>query len=370
MAKHDVFDPRPTRSSDSYSEPRWVVYQTLDVQRRWQGRLLDFAGLGPEQTPSRKVLSKPNITLKAYQPAGAARAPAVLLIPAPIKQAYIWDMAPAVSVVRACMERNFRVYLCEWQRPADDAPASGLAAYADRLLADCIAAIAAETGQARTFLLGHSLGGTLAAVFTALHPKQVSGLVLLAAPVHFGADVGCFEPLAAAFDNARRAAPLPAAIPGAWLSMLSVAAAPATFVVDRYLDWLNSLSFPQALRRHYQVERWALDEMPMPRALFEDLVDQLLRNDRFMQGTLRLGRRTATPAAVTAPLLCATDARCRIVPPAAVLPFFRAAQSNDKKLIWYRGDVGVGLQHVGILIGRSAQRALWPAILDWVAAHA
>jgi polyhydroxyalkanoate synthase subunit PhaC len=50
--------------------------------------------------------------------------------------------------------------------------------------------LARETGQMRVVLAGHSLGGTLAAIFPSLHPERVRGLALLEAPTKFGRDAG------------------------------------------------------------------------------------------------------------------------------------------------------------------------------------
>jgi polyhydroxyalkanoate synthase subunit PhaC len=32
----------------------------------------------------------------------------------------------------------------------------------------------------------------------------------------------------------------------------------------------------------------------------------------------------------------------------------------------YPGEVGVGLQHLGILVGRKAQAEIWPRIIAWM----
>jgi polyhydroxyalkanoate synthase len=45
------------------------------------------------------------------------------------------------------------------------------------------------------------------------------------------------------------------------------------------------------------------------------------------------------------------------------------ARAGDKRMLWYQGDVGVALQHVGVLVGRNAHRHLWPEILGWVHGH-
>jgi polyhydroxyalkanoate synthase len=117
------------------------------------------------------------------------------------------------------------------------------------------------------------------------------------------------------------------------------------------------------------VERWSLDELPLARQLVVDSEEQLYREDAFLRGKLALGSQTASAREVVMPLLVVADPRCLIIPPQAVLPFVEAAGATDKRLLWYEGDVGVAIQHLGMLIGRNAHRQLWPEILHWVHAH-
>jgi polyhydroxyalkanoate synthase len=51
--------------------------------------------------------------------------PVFLIVPAPIKRAYIWDLAPGRSVVRAAQRAGFAVALIEWIEPAAPEPARG-----------------------------------------------------------------------------------------------------------------------------------------------------------------------------------------------------------------------------------------------------
>src|SRR3546814_8195926 len=70
--------------------------------------------------------------------------------------------------------------------PTADMDGLGLADYADRLIGAAIDAIEAETGRPGMAVAGHSLGGTLAAIFASLNPDRVRGLVLVDAPLSFG----------------------------------------------------------------------------------------------------------------------------------------------------------------------------------------
>jgi polyhydroxyalkanoate synthase len=145
-----------------------------------------------------------------------------------------------------------------------------------------------------------------------------------------------------------------------------VAADPVTFQWSRWVDALESLHDMRALQTHIRVERWTLDEFSFPSRLFEEIVEFLYREDRLMTGTLRVGTRSATPRGLIMPIVSVVDPRSSIVPPSSVLPFLARVSSGDKKLLWYEGDKGVALQHVGALVGQMAHRRLWPEILAWL----
>lgn len=332
----------------------WALFEQLDRLRRLQGAAFDAIGLGPVETPYRAVYDGAGVRLRRYgTPDG--RGPLILIVPAPIKRPYIWDLAPDTSVVRACLAAGGRVFVVDWQ-PAG--PEYCLADYAERLILACVGAAGGEP----VFLLAHSLGGLFAAIFSVLHPDRVRGLALLASPLHFGAQAGVLGEMVGGLDLDD----LPALVPGSFLSMASLRASPQTFGWDRWADALLSLADPAALRTHLRVERWTLDEFPLPRALLAELATLIVREDRFARGTLEIDGRSVLPSRLAAPLLCVVDPRCRVVPPEAVLPFYESAGSRDKTLLRYEGDIGVSLQHVGPLVGRSAHATLWPEILRWI----
>ena len=190
----------------------WEVLENIDRVRRLQGATLDALGFGSLETSYETVFSQPGVTLRRYGSRDSA-GPLLLMIPAPIKRPYIFDLAPEVSVVRRCLDQGARVFLVEWQ-PA--APDFGLAEFADRLLLASLEA----AGEEPPILIAHSLGGLLAAVFAALHPDRIRALVLLAAPLHFAPEASIFRELV----SDRELAGLPGFLPGSFLSLASVRA--------------------------------------------------------------------------------------------------------------------------------------------------
>lgn len=339
------------------------VFDQLDGARRRTGRFLDAFGAGPQSTPSDIVAERPGLRLRHF-PGAPAGGPAVLLVPAPIKRWYIWDLEPQVSVVARAMAHGCDVHLVEWTDPGPAEQDLGLEDYASRMLHTCVEAVAARTGQSRVLVIGHSLGGTVAAVFAARHPDLVRGIALLEAPLHFGTDAGAFAPLVALAPAGRRL-PAGTAVPGSFLNAVSGVADPVSFHVARYADLLASLGDRSRLATHLRVERWTLDESPLPGQLFEDVVERLYRRDEFASGTLAVTGRHVGPATLTAPMFTVVNPYSRVIPPESILPFHHAAAGTTKRLLRYRGDVGVAIQHVGVLVGRNAHRHLWPILLDW-----
>jgi polyhydroxyalkanoate synthase len=336
-----------------------------DEFRRQIGRGFDAVGLGPQETPHRIVAAFDAARLRAYHSPGAA-GPVVLIIPAPFKRAYIWDLLPAVSAVRRCLERGMRVYLLEWLIPTEREDEHGLADYADRLPGEALDAIEADTDFRAPILAGHSLGGTFAAIFATLHPERVRGLMLVDAPLAFGEHGGPLARAVRAVPHARsirEAAGSP--VPGSVINALTLAAAPHAFQFQRFMDLAASLLDRDAFAIHMRVERWTFDEFPLPGRLFEDTLEQLYREDRFLSGTLEVGRSRTGIVRLRSPVIAVINPVGGVVPPGSVLDGLEAVPALAFQVLEYEGDRGPMLQHVGPLVAPVSHERIWPRILDW-----
>jgi polyhydroxyalkanoate synthase subunit PhaC len=342
-------------------------FKALDVFRRQQGFASDLFGSGPQETPWREVARWPGARLRHYRGEPGARP--LLILPAPFKRGYIWDLAPPVSVVRAALERGFSVFMLDWLpggSAGDRGP--GLAEFALRLPEQAAERIAALTGHARVDLAGHSLGGTLAAIFASRRPERAGRVVLVDAPLAFAGDGG---PLAAAVAKAPPAATITrafgAAVPGSAINVFSARAVPEAFVRQPSDDALAAAIDPERLAVHLRVRRWTLDEYAMPSRLFEEIAEDLYRHDRFRAGTLRLGDETARLAELVAPVVAVVNPVGKVVPPVSLLAGLRVAGCRERLVLRYRAEAGPAIQHLGPLVGPDAHARLWPRILAWLA---
>ncbi|MEK0084928.1 alpha/beta fold hydrolase [Benzoatithermus flavus] len=346
--------------------PLALAFAWSDRLRRARGRALDRIGVGPDETPAEIVLAKDGMRLRAY--GGPPGGPSLLIVPAPIKRHYIWDLTPGRSVVRTALAAGFAVHLLEWTGPEGEAAGYGLEEVIEQLIG-AAADHARAPHDGAVLLAGHSLGGTLATLFAARHPERVRGLVLIEAPLRFAPEAGRLAALARALPRAP--APVEAvamgAVPGSFLSLAGTLADPVEFYPARWGDAVASAGDPEALVTHLRVLRWALDELPMPGRLFAETADRLFRDDAFARGTLVLAGERVGPERLVLPIATVLDRSSRLVPPAAVLPVLERTPASWT-VLWHGQETGTALRHVGALVGRRAQLDLWPGLWGRLAA--
>jgi polyhydroxyalkanoate synthase subunit PhaC len=341
-------------------------FAALDLFRRQQGFASDLLGSGPQETPWREVARWPGARLRHYRGAEGARP--LLILPAPFKRAYIWDLMPSVSVVRMALDQGFSVFVLEWLPGGGGADGGlGLADFALRLPERALERIEALTGHACADLAGHSLGGTLAAIFASRRPERAGRLVLVDAPLAFAGDGG---PIAEAVAGAPPAGTITrafgATVPGSAINVFSARAVPEAFVRQPADDALAAAADPERLAVHLRVRRWTLDEFPMPARLFEEIAENLYRSDEFREGTLRLGDETARLADLAAPVVAVVNPVGKVVPPLSLLAGLRVAGCRERLVLRYRAEPGPAIQHLGPLVGPDAHGRLWPRIFAWL----
>ena len=356
----EAVQTRPPSADAKLDDLSRAPFGLMDILRRAEGDAFGAFGLDPSECPYRVIASASYWRLRDYGTDESSAA--LLVVAAPIKRPYIWDLSPSASAIRYCLEQGLHVFLLEWLPALRGMGNNGLDEYA-QAIAECVGKISDSEPLGKPFLIGHSLGGTLAAIYAAVGSDRLRGLVLLGAPL-------CFEPQTNGFrdalvslvpPNLSQAEPFP----GSLLSHMSALASPATFIWSRLIDAVLSATDQQALDIHARVERWALDEVPLPGKLVHQIIDWLYRENRFFRGELKIGNAGRSFQRL-GPHACSCEYDRRCGPSDSVKPFLDAMPAANARIIDYPGEVGVCLQHLSMLVGRQARAQVWPRIISWL----
>lgn len=340
---------------------RQFQFSMADFIRRLQGNAYGAFGLDAVESPYRVVASGLFWNLRDYS--RQVDGQPLLIVAAPIKRPYIWDLTASTSAIRKLLAEGFRVHLLEWLPASHATSTNGLNEYT-RAVSEAVSRISKENGGVKPFILGHSLGGTLAALFAALKPDLIRGLVLLSAPLCFQAETSRFRDALVSLVPSGVIDDAP--FPGSLLSHMSALASPETFIWARLADVASSLADNSALEIHARIERWALDEVALPGKLVGELIESLYREDRFYRSELTIDGMQIGPSTLSTPTLAVVNAADEVAPPQSVRAFINAMPRSMGRILEFPGESGVSLQHLAILIGRKARELVWPEITSWM----
>ncbi len=105
-----------------------------------------------------------------------------------INRPYILDLRPNRSVIAQLLRFGFDVYLINWGTPSSGDRGLRMEDYVCRFIKGAVDVVLEQSDSSQVNLLGYCMGGTMAAMYTALHQDTVRNLILLATPIDFGGD--------------------------------------------------------------------------------------------------------------------------------------------------------------------------------------
>lgn len=256
--------------------------------------------------------------------------PALVLVPSLINPPTILDLDPACSLADALAVRH-RVFLLDWGPAAERQDLS-----LDGHVAERLVPLLHAVGPAS--LIGYCLGGTLA-LAAASTCATVQAVVTLASPYRFDAYEDAARAQLLRLWKASRAAAeqlgfLPMEVLQAAFWQIDPARLVAKFA--RFAD--SDPASPEALR-FVAMEEWANSGEPLPLPAARQMVEQLF------------GADVPLAPLPSCPMLHVTAAGDRIVPAATAAAGEQLSSPSG---------------HVGMIVGRDAQRTLHGPLLSWL----
>jgi len=269
---------------------------------------------------------------------------------------------PNKSVVAHFVKAGFDTYLIDWGTATDADRHLSLDDYVNGYLRNIVRFLAKRRGTAKASLLGYCMGGTMSAMFTALHPECVKNLILLAAGIDFSTREGLLNlwsdaknfDVDAFVDDVGNC---PADFLQSCFSMLS----PVRNLLGKPVSLLERMDDARFVEEFLTMEAWINDNVAVPGEVFRDFVKHLYQQNLLVNNQMQVGRQIVDLRRITCPVLNLLATQDTLVPPAQSEPFTELVGSEDTKTI----ELATG--HIGLAMGSAAQRELWPQAVAWLA---
>ena len=319
------------------------------------------------QTPHRTIYEEDRLKLYRYDtPAGQRTTgrPPVLCIYALINKPYIMDLQPGRSVVEHLLHRGLDVYLTDWGIPTELDRDTTIDDYVNGYIDQVVDQVCAASGQPKVNILGYCMGGSLSAMYAALHPEKVRTLALMAAPLVATPTGSLLNAWAQAkeFDAwkiARTYELIPADFFNSAFGMLD----PWRSGYYKFHDLMLHMDDREYVENFLRMERWTNDGIPMSGPTYAEFVTNLYQHDLLVKGGWKLGGRELRLSAITMPVATIVGLKDNLVPPQMTSRVLEYVGSKD------RDHFELHTGHIGLSVSRTSQEHLWPRVADWFLAR-
>jgi polyhydroxyalkanoate synthase len=314
-------------------------------------------------TPSEVVFEEDRVKLLHYPGDGNIkhRTPLIFVF-ALVNRPYILDILPKKSVVSHFVKAGFDTYLIDWGVATDADRHLTLDDYINGYLRSIVKYVRHRSGSDNVSLLGYCMGGTMSAMFTALHQEYVKNLILLAAGIDFSTREGLLNLWSDAnvFDVDAFVDEL-GNCPADFLQSCFLMLSPVRNMLGKPTTLMERMDDEKFVDEFLTMESWINDNVPIPGEVFRDFVKNLYQQNLLVKNRMQVGRKIVDLRQITCPVLNLLATQDTLVPPSQSEPFNDLVGSEDKKTI----ELPAG--HIGLAMGSSAQRELWPQAVAWLA---
>jgi polyhydroxyalkanoate synthase len=321
------------------------------------------------QTPKEAVWTLNKARLYRYVPVvpaeGRFPVPLVLVF-ALMNRPTILDLRPGNSFVEYMVGQGFDVYLLDWGVPGLEDKDLEFDDYVLEYMPRAIRKVKALSGSSDFSLLGWCIGAILTTMYAALRSDDgLKNLLLLTAPLDFeDKTCGSFVKwVDERYFNVDKILQLYGNMPGEMLDYGAKALKPVENYIGNYIRLWDNIDNPKIVEAWQSMNTWVTDLAPMPGGVFRQLIVDLYRNNRLMEGTMTLRGERIDLGKIRASVLNLVAEQDHIVPPGETVGVMTKIGSRDKKLLSIPGG------HIGVMAGSAAIKRTWPALEAWLAAR-
>ncbi|MEQ8786878.1 MAG: alpha/beta fold hydrolase [Pirellulaceae bacterium] len=321
------------------------------------------------QTPKQLIWTLNKARLYRYTPvvppSERKRIP-VLIVFAIMNRPQVIDLRPGHSFVEYMVNKGYDMYLLDWGVPGPEDKSMKFDDYVLEYLPRVVRKLKSVSESDEFTILGWCLGALISTMYAALRPDDgLKNLLLLTAPLDFSdKTAGGFVRWASAEEfDADKLVDALGNVPGEMIDAGAKMLKPVENYVGNYVALWDRIDNPKVVEAWHAMNTWVRDLIPMAGETYRQLVNDLFKENKLMEGTLKLRGEPVKLNHLTANVLNVIAEGDHITPPCQSLRVLDLIGSQDKELLRVRGG------HIGIMAGSGAEKNTWPHIEGWLAAR-
>jgi polyhydroxyalkanoate synthase len=313
------------------------------------------------QTPSEVVYTENKLELLHYESMTEEQNDVpILIVYALINKPFILDLQPDRSVVRRLLEAGHDVYLIDWNEPSRLDQHLTLDDYVNRYIDNCVDVVRERSGQDAINVLGYCMGGTMTAMYAALHPEKLRTLGLMAAGLCFDdtggilelwGDENYYDPqeVTETFGN----------MPSWMLATGFALMDPVSNFVSKYVRFYDNMENEEFVENFARMERWLDEGIDVAGEAYVEFLEDLYQGNKLYNNEMQLNGKHVDVTNIDMPFLQVIGEYDHLIPPEASKPFDEVIASEDTETIQHSTG------HIGLSVSGSSHDAVWPRVAEW-----
>lgn len=256
----------------------------------------------------------------------------IFLIYSLVNRPDILDLHPGLSVIESFILNGFDVYLIDFGTPGYEDKDITLDDYIEKYIQKGVQRALLHSNAKEITVIGYCLGGTLAAIYTAIAKEPVKNLILYVTPLDFST-VPSFDTWAKAlredavnFDEIITVfGILPPAFVKVGMRLLT-----SPVYITPYLSLISRANDEAYVRKWLSFNRWMKSYLPLVGATVRNLMNDLVKDNKLVKGKLLINGKKANLKNITCNLLVISSEEDRLVSKEQTYSIIELASSKDK----------------------------------------
>jgi polyhydroxyalkanoate synthase len=356
MALHPL-----SAAADAHSR---AIDELAEATRKGQllpERLAEMENIDVGMTPSNVVYEENKLELLHYESRTEEQNDVpILIVYALINRPFVLDLQPGRSVVERLLDAGHDVYLIDWNEPSRLDQHLTLHDYVNRYIDNCVDEVCERSEQDAINLLGYCMGGTMSAIYSALHPEKINALGLMAAGLYFDKSGGILEDWGSEeYFDPEDVTDTYGNVPAEMLDDGFKLMDPVDNYITKYITLYENLENDGFVGNFARMERWLDEGIDLAGDAYVQFLEKIYQNNELYRNELEIGGQQVDVENIDMPVLQILGEYDHLIPPTASKPFNDVVGSDDVSTIEYPTG------HIGLSVSSSSHEDVWPEVCEW-----